>query len=384
MKSTPALLGALILAACGGGDRRALATRVDSAGVEIVTYGGPDVALDWQFDSLFTLGGADSGPQSFYQLRGGVVRADVAGRLYVLNASAKRIVVFDSAGRFLRSMGEPGGGPGELQWPVTLVVTPDGRAAAIDIGKHALVWFGADGAVLDQTPQPPDYMGAGIYATDNAVIYPSRTWGNGTDEGGRSELVRAAADDTSRLVSVPTPPGKTIQLQSCGMGFTGMVPIFTPEIRWAAAGDRVAYATSASYQVTLAGAGPVRVVRRPLEPEHATEEAALEAIGAGMRVVTPGGERVCKPEEVVRERGYADHIPVIAEIAAGPGDTWLVRRRGRGGADVFAADGDYLGMLPASAPFPVLALPGSRIATIAADSLDVERLVVYRVRTARL
>ena len=87
--------------------------RVDSAGVEIVTYAGPDVPLAWSFDSLFALGGADSGPQSFYQVNG-AVGGDADGNIYVLDTSAKRIVVFDSAGTFVRTMGRPGGGPGSF------------------------------------------------------------------------------------------------------------------------------------------------------------------------------------------------------------------------------------------------------------------------------
>jgi hypothetical protein len=47
------------------------------------------------------------------------------------------------------------------------------------------------------------------------------------------------------------------------------------------------------------------------------------------------------------------------------------------------ADGEYLGTLPGRAPYPLLTLPGDRIAALAADSLDVERLVVYRVRATR-
>jgi hypothetical protein len=379
-------LAAIVLplaVACGGGGRRALTTRADSAGVEIVSYAGADVSLDWRFDSLFALGGAESGPQSFYELRGGAVGADSGGRLFVLDASAKRIAVFDSSGGVVRLMGKPGGGPGELQWPIALVVTQDGRSAAVDIGKRALVWFASDGAALEQTPMPPGFMGGGMYATANALIYPSRAWGDGASEGGRSELIRAALADTTKLVSVPMPPGKTIQLPSCGMGFTGMTPIFTPEIRWAASGDRIAYVTGAEYEVTLAGMVSARLVRRPLEPERATEQAALADQGSGMRVSAGGGARVCKPEEVVRERGYADRIPIITEIAAGPDDTWWVRRRNRGGVDVFAEDGEYLGTLAGSAPYPVITLPGHRIATIATDSLDVERLVVYQVHTGK-
>jgi hypothetical protein len=373
----------LVAAACGGGNRRALTTRVDSAGVEIVTYAGADVRLDWQFDSLFALGGADAGEQSFYQLGTGEVGADAAGRLYVLDASAKHIAVFDSAGRFLRLMGKPGGGPGELQWPIALVVTPGGHAAAVDIGKHALVWFAADGTLLEQTPQLPGYVGGDIRATEDALIYPSRAWGNGADEGGRDELLQVADGDTLRLVSVRKPPGKSIRLASCGMGFTGMTPIFTPSVRWAVAGGRVAYATDAGYEVTLAGAGPTRVVRRALQPERATEQAALAEVGRGMRVVVGGGERVCKGEEVVREQGFADRIPIITRIAAGPDEAWWVRRRAAAGVDVFASDGEYLGTLPAAAPYPTLVLPGRRIGAVVKDSLDVERLVVYQVRTGR-
>ena len=199
----------VLTAGCGGGDARPAVTRVDSAGVEIVTYDGPDVTLAWTFDSLFALGGSDEGEDSFYAVRGRVVRADAAGNLYVLDASAKRIVVFDSAGVFVRAMGGPGGGPGEMEWPIALAVAPDGRAGAYDIAKR---------------------------------------------------------------------------------------------------------------------------------------------------------------------------IPIIAEVAAGPDDTWWVRRRDAAGVDVYAADGAYLGTLPPSAPYPLVTLPGSRIAGIVTDELDVERLVIYRVR----
>ena len=54
-----AVLGVLA-AACGGDDGPPV-TRVDSAGVEIVTYAGPDVPLAWAFDSLYALGGSDDG-----------------------------------------------------------------------------------------------------------------------------------------------------------------------------------------------------------------------------------------------------------------------------------------------------------------------------------
>lgn len=366
--------------ACGGreGDERSV--RTDSAGLTIVRATPNDVPLAWTFDSLFTLGGADSGPQAFYQLRGGVVGVDAAGEIFVLDTDAKRIVVFDSTGAFVRSMGAPGGGPGELQWPIALVVLPDGAAAAFDIGKGGLVWFDAQGNTGEQVPLRGWYNGGTISATADALYLANRDFGDDAAEAGSEQLVRLSAADTIPLASFPRPSAGVVQLKSCGMSFRGMPPVFTPSLRWGAHGDRVAVAGGVGYELLLlAGTDTVGIVRRPLETEAASREAAAEEIGERFRVATSEGVRVCKADEVVEQLGYAERIPIIAEVAAGPEGTWWVQRRNRGGADVFAADGSYLGTLPGSAPFPVLVLPGRRVARIAADEMDVERLVVYRV-----
>jgi hypothetical protein len=68
-------------------------------------------------------------------------------------------------------------------------------------------------------------------------------------------------------------------------------------------------------------------------------------------------------------------------MASGPDGTWWVRRHAEGGIDVLAADGGYIGTLPDTAPFPVAVLSGSRIAAIVTDELDVDHLVIYRLRT---
>jgi hypothetical protein len=126
----------------------------------------------------------------------------------------------------------------------------------------------------------------------------------------------------------------------------------------------------------------IRILRRPLSPASATREAALALLGEGMRVGTPGGTRVCDPGEVVEKQGIAGTIPII--IAEGPGPTWWVARSegaaSPAGIDVFDSDGDYLGTLPASTPVPVAVIGPDRFAAIESDELDVDRLVVYRVR----
>src|SRR5690606_4163693 len=52
---------------------------------------------------------------------------DAEDNLYALDSGNHRILVFDRAGRFVRSIGKRGGGPGEFQSPQNLVLSADGR-----------------------------------------------------------------------------------------------------------------------------------------------------------------------------------------------------------------------------------------------------------------
>jgi hypothetical protein len=277
-------------------------------------------------------------------------------------------------------MGGPGGGPGEMEYPLALAVAPDGRAGAYDVAKRALVWFGPDGAILDQERIGGGFNGGALHASDWGLVMPWRLWGGEVTDPVRDELVRASGPDTVRLISEPAAPFKQTFFKSCGMGLSGVPPVFWPSVRWAASGNRVAVTTVARYEVLLlSGADTTHVIRRSLEPAIASTEAAFREIGDAFRIGTSGGVRECDTHEVVEQMGVADHIPIITAIRDGPNGTWWVQRRDSAGVDVFAGDGGYLGTLPATAPYPAVSLPGDRIAGIVTDALDVQRLIIYRV-----
>jgi hypothetical protein len=373
---------ALLAAGCGMSAETG-SIRSDSAGIELVTYTGPDRPLDWSFDRLFVIGGKETGDESFYALAPGYVGADATGNLYVLDRSARRIVAFDSTGTVLRTMGRAGGGPGEMQMPFGLSVAVTGTVGVVDLGKGALVRFGAAGEVLPQEPIPQGYHGGGFHLTPDgltAIVWDLTIQSDALTE----HLIRISGADTSTLVTLRHPPGRAIQLASCGMGFTGMPPIFAPHFRWAGRADATAAAVAAGYEVWLIDRHQTRILRRPLPPSPASREAAVASLGDGMRVGTSAGVRVCEPEEVVDKQGVAETIPIITEVTGGPGNTWwVVRQDGAtspAGIDVFDDDGDYLGTLPPTAPVPVAVIAPDRFAAIVSDELDVDRLVIYRVR----
>jgi hypothetical protein len=370
------------LVACGTTDADSGTQRADSSGVEIVTYRGPDRMLEWRFELAFTLGGEDTDEESFYELSAAYVGTDANGNLYILDTSAKRVVVFDAEGNHLRTMGGEGGGPGEMRFPFALGVSPSGVASAFDVPKRALVRFGPDGAVLDEIRVTFPYAGGPFVDHDGSMVFPVQKL-DPESETFTDQLLAISGTDTLRLVSHVRPAGKTIVLESCGMQLFGANPVFSPTMRWSPSGDGVAVVTASDYDIAFyRGNALTRVLRRALEPAPATREAAAASVGDGMRVVAAGVVRICDSEEVVDKRGFAETIPVIGGFARGPAGTLWVRRSAGPGSpepiDVFDRDGTYLGTLPDGTPFPVAVIHG-QIAAIETDEADVDRLAVYRI-----
>jgi hypothetical protein len=375
-----ALVG-FLLPACTGSSPSSAVQRADSAGIEIVTYAGDDIPLTWSFTPAFAIGGEDT-EESFYAVDPTTVGVDGRGRLYVLDRDAYRVLVYDADGRYVRSMGGEGGGPGETRFPFAILVSPDGTVGVFDISKRGFVRFGPDGAILDEERLVTGYGGGLIRRVGQSLVLSADELDS--DRGIHTdELIAITGLDTAAIVHIERPAGGVVDLASCGMRIMGIGPVFRPGLRWTPLETSVAVTAVAGYDITVyRERTPVRVLRRTIAPLAATPEIAAAHVGDGMKVQTTGGVRTCDAREVVEQRGVEDVIPAIDDLAEGPDGTLWVRRAnepdGPRPIDVFGGDGSYLGTLPEHAPFPVAVL-GSRIVAIEADEMDVERLVVYDI-----
>jgi len=367
--------------ACGGSDGgSATSARTDSAGVAIVRNSGADRPLAWTLKPLFTVGGAESGPESFFQVAG--LGADSAGDLYVLDEGNKRVVVFGPGGGLVRAEGEAGQGPGELSMPFSITVRPDGTVRVYDERFQGFVGYAPSGE-----PLPSRHLS--IFAWGAPMATPRGFVGVFQDVTRRDSVVRrllrVAGRDTTELArkSLGLPP--VAMFTSCGIGLR-MQPVFTPRIRWAGRGDEVVATDGAEYVVDrFRGDSLVASYRRDIRPRPASEALARRELGDGLPVGVGGGSpRVCKADEVVSKAGAASSIPVIAKLALAPdGSVWIERkvvgRDAHGPIDVLSPQGEYLGTLPAGTPLPGAFLPGRRVAAVAKDSLGVERVTEYRI-----
>ncbi len=69
------------------------------------------------------------------------VAFDGAGLVYVLDQERSRVLVFDRAGKIIRTIGSRGTGPGKLLAPSALAVSPGGTLYVADTGNGRIVRF---------------------------------------------------------------------------------------------------------------------------------------------------------------------------------------------------------------------------------------------------
>ena len=120
-------------------------------GVTIVTNGRkPDppkgAATKLILEEIYTAGGGDSPEESFVEAIAGDVGKD--GTVYVLDWKDNKVKVFDVRGKFLRAFGKKGQGPGELNQPQGLIITPENEVLVVDGLNQRFAIFSLDGKFL--------------------------------------------------------------------------------------------------------------------------------------------------------------------------------------------------------------------------------------------
>ena len=379
------LIGSLAAACAPSGETVPAAERADSAGVQVVTNRGDDRPLVLEFTPRLTLGGKDSGPEAFFRVARGNVAVDGAGRIHVLDFETSTVAIFDSTGAFLRTIGGKGGGPGELQFPNGVRVKDDGTIAVYDFAKDGLILWSPDGSVLPTVRVKATSPVGDIGFVNDGLAY---SWTDYAveDTAQRTMLHVERGDSVIPIVTLQRTRPALLEFKGCGIRIS-LPPLFSPDIVWATNGRLLAWTAGVQYEVTvLDDRGRRMLIRRDLAPREATLELAQREVGDSMRI--RGGALRCAigPEEVAEVRGFAPVVPAIRAVAvARDGSLWVQRTTPRTDpavVDVFTADGEYRGTLPAGSPVPIAFFPNGDIAAAEKNKEDdVERLVVYRVST---
>ncbi|HUG27925.1 MAG TPA: 6-bladed beta-propeller, partial [Gemmatimonadales bacterium] len=126
-----------LLLACGGSEGPEWAGTIDTlpGGRVVVTNPAEGVwggEARWEVVEELRIGSADGdGPELFGRL--GMLAEDAGERIWVFESVEQQFKVFDRTGRFIRTVGRQGGGPGEMQRATGVAVMPDGHLLVVDM-----------------------------------------------------------------------------------------------------------------------------------------------------------------------------------------------------------------------------------------------------------
>jgi hypothetical protein len=104
------------------------------------------VPSEVRFELDCVIGESDDPEKSFSEVSTFVV--DHNEILYALDFKDRKIKVYDKEGKFIRSFGEQGQGPGELDMPAGIHLTPDNKLLVEDALQRKLVYFTLEGTYL--------------------------------------------------------------------------------------------------------------------------------------------------------------------------------------------------------------------------------------------
>lgn len=409
-----ACFASLSAVACGGAD--------DSGGKAADGPDDSDVMLSATTEPLYTVGDAVG---EDWAVLGRVVSVafDAAGRLYLFDAAAQRIVVVGPDGEFAGFVGGPGEGPGEFDGATAMALLPSGRIAVFEFGlPGTFEILEADGTFVesvsgDVTKAAP--AAKMLSLPDGRLISAggprvTMSGAQDQDQDGEAPPLGHRAMDIFPLDGAadpgpfyhawgPPPPKDSTLVELDGMTLT--MPkraALAPGLHWAVLADgRIAIADSMSYRVKLVtpeGADAGRI-ERPIEPMAVTEtvrsavraEARAELDETASFGLTAASETAMPPamreaiERQIEEMTFPLGIPVVAGLAADwEGRLWIARW-GHDGVvdgpiDIVASDGGYVGTLaPGGLRTPTAFGPGGLMAYLEEDDLGVQTVRVDRL-----
>jgi hypothetical protein len=153
-----------------------------------------------------SIGGPDAqGEAAFEQVRQAIV--DDADVIYVLDQQASNVKVFDASGKYLRTIGRKGQGPGELEFPTTLSLIRNKGELAVHLQTRGVVFFKTDGTFLRQQSLKGLISGRGRVDSRGNVYVLEIVMG----DAGMSYATKKLAPDGSLVATIsqtPAPAGK--------------------------------------------------------------------------------------------------------------------------------------------------------------------------------
>ena len=283
-----------------------------------------------------SIGGAQAqGYDVFSQISDVVV--DEAGSIYVLDGRSSQVKVFDASGKYLRTIGRPGQGPGELEFPMTLSLVRSKGELAVHQMSPRMAFYKPDGTFLREV----FFRGRDVVfgrADSRGYIYRTEVV---ADSDGLRLVVRKFGPDGAALAELSQAPAPFATKGP------GKVRITTPrelmpDIYFQLdRADNVVYGYSQAYDLTIfrgADAKPFKKITRSYDfvevsPEEKKEWNKQIPPGSGIEIDFP-------KYHPAYDRFFAGDLGHLFVR------TWEKTPDGKRIHDIFDAEGRLIGRVP--------------------------------------
>lgn len=347
-----------------------------SAAQATVAGAATDQRLTWRLQRLWQIGGGEDESLLLSQLFEKDLATDRRGRLFVVDRTENRIVVYDSTGREVRTYGKRGPGPGELMGPLWVEVRHDERVLVGDAEKNAVVVYAADGTAEPEFRLTPRLRSAralpsGAYIGPRAPARDSMSL----------VAVSNAAPVTLLKMAVPLP--KSMR-PVCRLTDYPAGPIFAPSLTWAARSDRVVASTGGFEIRVFRGTTLQRTLTRATPRRNSTAALARQHLGPGETVELFGMRPCTVPAAMILSVAeISPTLPAYSTLTLAPDERiWATRYvvRGEPGlVDIYHPERGYEGTLALGAVRPAAFLSNGVLISLERDEDGVPLLVAYRV-----
>jgi hypothetical protein len=263
----------------------------------------------------------------FSQIRG--IAVDEQERIYILDIKEGHIKVFDSLGNYVNTIGKKGQGPGEMQYPAFISITPRNEIVIEDPAVRRLTLYSLEGEYLKNI------------STAGGLVVKVKIDSLGNVIG--TMAVREEDNLCYELVKCDPELNKLFTIGTSPLPKPGKYNPFMPMMVWALAdNDRIVFGYPEEYEIKILdaeGKAEMRILRN-YDPVAVTEEE-IEEIKK---------ERKGSPDN--RELDMASHHPAYRWIIVDDVNnlwvrTWEKPPIGEGFYyDVFDIEGKYIAKVP--------------------------------------
>ena len=375
-------------------------TVTDSAGIAIVSNPAEGMwsgNAQWTVEEELRIGTIDGAPEYQFGQIGWIATAS-DGRVFVLDMQAQEIRVYLSDGRYERTIGRPGQGPGELNGAMFLFSGSGGILTVPDVQNQRINRFSLDGTAL---PSFPLSLGNGLPLTFRSTSSGTIAQQVRLTDRGLDAITLLPNNGTSPDTLLRFPSGRTIELRD---GIP-VLHVYSPEPVWTIKDDlSVLYGMNDQYNITeFRRDGSIkRIITLPFGQREVGDRDRSAVLAFLEQRWLEGGVPLVAMAQLRDNVFFGERLPAFANIEVGPGETiWvqhfqpaaalsdeeleqfnLLEDYGAPQWDVFDAAGRFLGVVTMPRRFTPRLFEDDKIYGVWRDELDVQYVIRLRINAS--